>query len=245
MSWPSSLSSLSTAHHSSHSPMQRTLALPNPDPSPPLAAIHRRSPPASTPSLACPLNTVACQIHCSPHPGLSLPYCTPPPHTAPRNKGLASLRPDPIGASLASDQACTTRVPPRPPPGGVDSCVLQLRVHKRPRLHSKAIRAGVDWRDRTRWLDGGDTDLLRRVSQEAVHPAATTSTATVVADLQCDRCIASNLFGTPRCSPRSGHPMPGRLWMPGPQRRPCYSSCSIHGHAQLRSCSVAAGSNVV
>ncbi|XP_044356869.1 uncharacterized protein [Triticum aestivum] len=210
MSWPSSLSSLSTAHHSSLSPMQRTLALPDPDPSPPLAAIHRRSPPASTPSLPCPPNTVACQIHCIPHPGLSLPYCTPPPHTASRNKGLASLRPDPIGASLASDQACTTRVPP---PGGVDSCVLRLRVltilgvmssrsplcasvpiwfalspalmrpvlhtqvHERPRLHSKAIRAGVDWRARTRWMDGGDTDLLRRVSQEAAHPAATTSTA--------------------------------------------------------------------
>uniref|UniRef100_A0A453EY85 Uncharacterized protein n=1 Tax=Aegilops tauschii subsp. strangulata TaxID=200361 RepID=A0A453EY85_AEGTS len=52
-----------------------------------------------------------------------------------------------------------------------------LKVRERPRLHSKAIRAGVDWRARTRWMDGGDTDLLRRVSQEAVHPAATTSTA--------------------------------------------------------------------
>ncbi|XP_037450460.1 uncharacterized protein LOC119320489 [Triticum dicoccoides] len=98
---------------------------------------------------------------------------------APRNRGLALLRPDPIGASLALDQASTTRVPP---PRGVDSCVLRLRVrvlkvHKRPRLHSKAICAGIDWRAHTHWLDGGDTDLLRRVSQEAMHPAATTSTA--------------------------------------------------------------------
>ncbi|XBJ15195.1 hypothetical protein VPH35_007142 [Triticum aestivum] len=126
---------------------------------------------------------------------------------APRSKGLASLRPDPISASLASDQACTTRCHHRHHrEAWIHACsgcgfvssrsplrssvpiwfalspalmrpVLHTQVHKRPRLHSKAICAGVDWRAHTRWLDGGDTDLLRRVSQEAVHPAATTSTA--------------------------------------------------------------------